>query len=76
MSCGDDNTIKVDRDSADVFPRRVLLLGIGDVGFGSPPTLALCLPSECDLGMCINVADLFSSGKYTGTCVSVPPVTV
>ena len=36
----------------------------------------LCLPSACDLGMCLNVADLVSSGKYSGTCVSVPPVTV
>ena len=34
----------------------------------------LCLPSEFDLGMRINVADLVSSGKYSGTCVSVPPV--
>ena len=50
-----DQTIKVDRDSAEVLPGRVPPLGIDSVGFGSSPNLAvahiiceLCLPSECD----------------------------
>ena len=74
-------TIKVDRDSAEVLPRGVPPPGIGGVGFGSSPNLAtdhtiyeLCLPSERDMGMSMNLADPDSSGKYSGTCESTAPV--
>ena len=50
-----DNTIKVDRDSAEVLPRGVPPPGTGDADLGSSPNLAtdntiyeLCLPSECE----------------------------
>ena len=75
-----DKTIKVDRDSAEVLPRGVLPPGIGGVGFGSSPNLAtdhtiyeLCLPSERGLGISMDF-QTFSSGKYSGTCVSTAPV--
>ena len=55
--------------------------GIGGVGFGPSPNLAtdhtiyeLCPPSERDIGMSMNLADLVSSGKYSGMCVSTGPV--
>ena len=71
----------MDRDSAEVLPRGVPPPGIGGVGFGSSPNLAtdhtiyeLCLPSERGLGMCMDLADPVSSGKYSGTCVSTAPV--
>ena len=61
-----DKTIKVDRDSAVVFPRRVP--GIGGVDFGSSPNLAtdhtiyeLCLPSECDARI-LSVEKIHSCG--------------
>ena len=34
----------------------------------------LCLPSERGFGMCMDLADLVSSGKYSGTCVFTAPV--
>ena len=50
-----DKTIKVDRDSVEVLPRRVPPPNIGDVGFDPSPNLAtdrticeLSLPSERD----------------------------
>ena len=50
-----DKTIKIDRDSVEVLPRGVPPLGIGGVGFGSPPNLAmdhaiyeLCPPTESE----------------------------
>ena len=50
-----DQTIKVDRDSAEVLPGGVPPLGIDGVSFGSSPNLVmdhnvyeLCLPSEPD----------------------------
>ena len=50
-----DQTIKVDRDRAEVLPKGAPPLGIDGVGFGPSLNLAvdhiiyeLCLPSECD----------------------------
>ena len=34
----------------------------------------LCLPSECGFGMCMDLADPVSSGKYSGTLVFSAPV--
>ena len=34
----------------------------------------LCLPSECGFGMCMDLADPVSSGKYSGTFVFTAPV--
>ena len=55
--------------------------GIGGVGFGSSPNLAmdhiiceLCPPSERGMGLNTNLAYLVSSEKYSGTCVSADPV--
>ena len=68
-----DKTIKVDRDSEEVLPRGVPPPGICCVGFGSSPYLAtdytiyqLCLPSECGMGMCLNLADPVLSGCTAG----------
>ena len=51
--------------------------GIGGVGFGSSPNLAmdhiiceLCPPSERGMGLSTNLAYPVSSKKYSGTCVS------
>ena len=65
----------------DVLPKGVPPPGIGGVGFGPSPNLAtdhtiyeLCPPSERDMGMSMNLADLVSSGKDSGMCVSTGPV--
>ena len=69
-----DKTIKVDRDSVEVLPRRVPPPNIGGVGFGLSPNLAtdhticeLNLPSERGMRMSMNLANPVSSGKYSGT---------
>ena len=74
-------TINVDRDSTEVLSKGALPPRIGGVGFGSSPNLAtdhtiyeLCLPSERGMGMSMNLADLVSSGKHSGKCVSTAPV--
>ena len=71
----------VDRDCLVVLPRGVPLPGICGVGFGSSPYLAteshtiyeLCLPSECGLGMSLNLADPRSYRKDSGIFVSTAP---
>ena len=69
-----DKTIKVDRDSVEVLPRRVPPPSIGGVGFGPSLNLAadqticeLNLPSERGMRMSMNLADPVSSEKYSGT---------
>ena len=69
-----DKTIKVDRDSVEMLPRKGPPPGIVDVGFGPSPDLAtdrticeLCLPSERGTGMSMNLVDPVSSEKYSGT---------
>ena len=69
-----DKTIKVDRDSSKVLPKRVPPPSLGVVGFGPSPNLAtdrticeLNLHFERGMGMSMNLADPVSSGKYSGT---------
>ena len=67
--CG-DKTIKVDRDSAEVLPRKVPPLGIGGVDFGSSPSETRILRLEkvhsCGTGFELSAARALCSALSIG----------
>ena len=67
-----DMTIKVDCASVEVLPRGVPPSWFFTL-LGNRPhsTYELCLPSERGMGMSMLLAVPVSSGKYSGTCVSM-----